>query len=392
MPKCGYSREYQDQGRIQRFNLCCKNGNIDLPLPQPPIEPLQQRWKENNAAAREFRQNVGAYNNDFAFSSLGVTLDETVANAIHGACSFRISGRVSHRIGPMLPENGQTPGFAQTYIYAPEEQINHCQNYYDHLDIGVVTELQRMLLDSGFTINKNGAVTQETAGQEYFRVFNMAKIGYKTVESLETDKSLFWNQIITDGYDLGLVFKKPEKEYQPQDPADDEIAIDDPMIVVLSVDTWGHRPPKLSGRCYGVFTEAIESIEYRMKHHQKICDLYDQKFQKVIQRLLSDCLVDVPNSMKAVKHLHRLPISYLAIKCSTPKSPAGTPQQRRQGPLLLLLATGLKRYPHQKKASTFIFKVDEYLTSQVCPKCLIRSVKNVQDEAKSKLHAIILKC
>ncbi|KAL1927157.1 hypothetical protein VTP01DRAFT_5120 [Rhizomucor pusillus] len=36
-----------------------------------------------------------------------------VANAIHGAYSFRISGRVSHRIGPMLPENGQTLPFAQ---------------------------------------------------------------------------------------------------------------------------------------------------------------------------------------------------------------------------------------------------------------------------------------
>ncbi|KAL1934516.1 hypothetical protein VTP01DRAFT_6698 [Rhizomucor pusillus] len=64
-------------------------GNIDLPLPQPPPEPLQSLWKENNAAARDFRQNVRACNNAFAFSSLGVTLDETVVNAIHGAYSFR---------------------------------------------------------------------------------------------------------------------------------------------------------------------------------------------------------------------------------------------------------------------------------------------------------------
>ncbi|KAL1934892.1 hypothetical protein VTP01DRAFT_7074 [Rhizomucor pusillus] len=95
------------------FNLCCKNGNIDLPRPQPPPDPLQSLWKENNAAARDFRQNVHVYNIVFAFSSFGVMLDETVANAIHGAYSFRISGRVSHRIGPMLPENGQTPPFAQ---------------------------------------------------------------------------------------------------------------------------------------------------------------------------------------------------------------------------------------------------------------------------------------
>ncbi|KAL1926769.1 hypothetical protein VTP01DRAFT_5415 [Rhizomucor pusillus] len=42
----------------------------------------------------------------------------------------------------------------------------------------------------------------------YFNLFDMSKIGHSTLESLDTDTSLFWDKIRTDGYDVEFIFKK----------------------------------------------------------------------------------------------------------------------------------------------------------------------------------------
>jgi len=40
---------------------------------------------------------------------------------VHGRSSFRISGKNYHRIGSLLPTEGQKPKFAQLYIYDIDE-------------------------------------------------------------------------------------------------------------------------------------------------------------------------------------------------------------------------------------------------------------------------------
>ncbi|KAL1932714.1 hypothetical protein VTP01DRAFT_8392 [Rhizomucor pusillus] len=97
------------------FKLCCNSGKVRIPLPEVPPEPLRTLWTSSNAIAH-FRDNVRAYNNVFAFSFIGVTLDRALANSINVLIPFRIVGRASHRIGPMIPEQGQQPGFAQVHI------------------------------------------------------------------------------------------------------------------------------------------------------------------------------------------------------------------------------------------------------------------------------------
>ncbi|KAG2215259.1 hypothetical protein INT45_004236 [Circinella minor] len=50
------------------------------------------------------------------FTSLGANIDHTVANAHSGAYNFRIHGSMYHSIGSLLPNENETPAFAQIYV------------------------------------------------------------------------------------------------------------------------------------------------------------------------------------------------------------------------------------------------------------------------------------
>lgn len=129
------------------FNLRCSSGKVRLPLPQEPPAPLLELLTWSSPTAREFREKIRAYNNVLAFSSIGLRVDESVANAIGGAYCLRILGRVYHRICPILPAQGQQPAFAQIYIHDPAAQIRDRRSYFEDLDPFVLEGLQQMLLE-----------------------------------------------------------------------------------------------------------------------------------------------------------------------------------------------------------------------------------------------------
>ncbi|OAD03751.1 hypothetical protein MUCCIDRAFT_110630 [Mucor lusitanicus CBS 277.49] len=56
-----------------KFSMCCAQGKVQLePLPDPP-QPLRALLTERNEESRHFRDEIRAYNNSFAFTSLGGT-------------------------------------------------------------------------------------------------------------------------------------------------------------------------------------------------------------------------------------------------------------------------------------------------------------------------------
>jgi hypothetical protein len=67
------------------FHICCGKGKYVLhPFPKtPPL--LSGLLKGNTPQCKEFRSHIRTYNNALSFTSLGVNLDETVANRINGA-------------------------------------------------------------------------------------------------------------------------------------------------------------------------------------------------------------------------------------------------------------------------------------------------------------------
>jgi len=84
-----------------RFMLCCQSGRVMLPvLPSPP--PL----RDTLLNTPNFLENIRLYNSMLSFTSMGGSIDYSVMDG-HGPYSFRISGNNYHRIGSLLPAQGQ---------------------------------------------------------------------------------------------------------------------------------------------------------------------------------------------------------------------------------------------------------------------------------------------
>ncbi|XP_004308375.1 PREDICTED: uncharacterized protein LOC101294118 [Fragaria vesca subsp. vesca] len=77
-------------------NMCCLNGKIVLPLiPSPP--EMMQLFSDQTDVGRKFRQNIRAYNNVFAFTSMGVHVDESLNAQSRGIYTFRAQEtRIAH--------------------------------------------------------------------------------------------------------------------------------------------------------------------------------------------------------------------------------------------------------------------------------------------------------
>jgi hypothetical protein len=79
---------------------------------------------------KTFFRDIRKYNSAMAFASMRCNLDHTLANAKKGVFTFRISGQVMHKIGPVFPTNNKAPGFSQIYFYDPEMQATIRNNVF----------------------------------------------------------------------------------------------------------------------------------------------------------------------------------------------------------------------------------------------------------------------
>ena len=129
-----------------RFGMCCFQGKIKLaPLHNLPPE-LRNLYTSQTPQAKEFQENIRRYNNALAMTSLGCKVDESV-NRGNGPYVFKIQGRLSHLAGSLLPQEEESPVYAQLYIYDPAEALNHRMQHEanQNLNCQVMAELQDML-------------------------------------------------------------------------------------------------------------------------------------------------------------------------------------------------------------------------------------------------------
>ncbi|KAG6474439.1 hypothetical protein ZIOFF_068374 [Zingiber officinale] len=104
--------------------LCCRHGRIQLePIPAP-VE-LQSLFAMENEEGRHFRQYVRAYNHVFAFTSMGVHIDETLASSANGIYTFRTQGNIYHSIGSLLPSDNNRPRYMQMWIVGTDNEVNN---------------------------------------------------------------------------------------------------------------------------------------------------------------------------------------------------------------------------------------------------------------------------
>ena len=127
-----------------KFGICCLTGQIQLPAFPPAPRDLRNLFDDTDIHSLEFKTNIRQYNATFAFTSLGVKVDQTVT-ACSGPYSFRISSGLHHLSGTLLPLPNQAPVFAQLYIYDPMEQQAHRQQNNQNLNPAVVALIQGIL-------------------------------------------------------------------------------------------------------------------------------------------------------------------------------------------------------------------------------------------------------
>lgn len=107
-----------------RFSLCCMQGKITLPLLVQPPETLHNLLHGKTPQSRHFGENIRSYNMMFSVTSLGGKIDNSI-NSGSGPSIFRMYGQNFHMIGSLLPTLGQSPKFAQLYIYDTENEVTN---------------------------------------------------------------------------------------------------------------------------------------------------------------------------------------------------------------------------------------------------------------------------
>uniref|UniRef100_A0A2N9J2K3 ATP-dependent DNA helicase n=1 Tax=Fagus sylvatica TaxID=28930 RepID=A0A2N9J2K3_FAGSY len=108
-----------------KFSLCCSEGRIQLPILKDPPPFLERLLNLNNdQRSMKFRLGIRIYNSLFAFTSLGGSVDNSVNNG-SAPYVFRLNGQNHHRIGSLIPVDGQRPKFAQLYIYDTENEVTN---------------------------------------------------------------------------------------------------------------------------------------------------------------------------------------------------------------------------------------------------------------------------
>ncbi|KAM0870508.1 hypothetical protein ACQ4PT_039955 [Festuca glaucescens] len=135
---CGASFWYQERCKHDSteksvvYKGCCRGGKISLPVYPDWPHPLKELIRfDGDAVSDHFMHLIREYNAMFAFTSIGVHVDDTV-NVGNGPYVFKICGVVAHKIGSLLPSADRpTPKFAQMYIYDTENELDHRMNIFD---------------------------------------------------------------------------------------------------------------------------------------------------------------------------------------------------------------------------------------------------------------------
>lgn len=109
----------ETQRAPRKFSICCQQGRVKLPPVREPPSPLKELLKTPS-----FRLQIRVANGMLAFTSMGANIDRTVTGT-PGPFTFRINGQILHRIGSLLPEDGNDPQFLQLYIV---DTANELQN------------------------------------------------------------------------------------------------------------------------------------------------------------------------------------------------------------------------------------------------------------------------
>lgn len=129
------------------YGICCNSGKVQLAALLPPPEPMASWMQQDEPHGRCLFQHIRKFNNSLQM----VSTSAANASFQHGGPQpYKICGTLSHLVGPLRPEQGQRPQYAQLWIYDADEQKEAEMRAADKLPmqpivIDVMRKLQAML-------------------------------------------------------------------------------------------------------------------------------------------------------------------------------------------------------------------------------------------------------
>ncbi|KAK4594131.1 hypothetical protein RGQ29_017994 [Quercus rubra] len=129
-------------------------GKVKLPFLRkapPLIDELLDPF--GSQKSKTFRTLIRSYNAMFAMTSMGGKVDSRINDGRHPYI-FKLNGQNHHRIGTLLPNDGEDPQFAQLYFYDTDNEVQHRMNVFSNgqinsdLDPSIVDALIQMFDES----------------------------------------------------------------------------------------------------------------------------------------------------------------------------------------------------------------------------------------------------
>ncbi|PWA89286.1 helitron helicase-like domain-containing protein [Artemisia annua] len=108
-----------------QYQRCCAGGRVFLRT----YEHYPQ-YITNLFSDRHFMDNIRAYNQMFAMTSVGATIDNSI-NTGRGPYVFRVSEQIYHWIGGFCPNGDDSPRFLQMYVYDTDHEVQHRLSHFD---------------------------------------------------------------------------------------------------------------------------------------------------------------------------------------------------------------------------------------------------------------------
>ncbi|KAK9073844.1 hypothetical protein SSX86_006438 [Deinandra increscens subsp. villosa] len=122
--------------------FCCMSGKTKLANSEIPSE-LYRLFTSQDEIRKTFRHHIRAYNTNFSFASMGVTLDNTLNNMRDGVYTFRAHKGIYHQIPPLVSSDG-VARYLQLYFYDPDTELD-LRLQWPNLDRNITQIIRRVL-------------------------------------------------------------------------------------------------------------------------------------------------------------------------------------------------------------------------------------------------------
>ena len=129
--------------RVKRFEgkgpvFYCRNGRINIFIPEVPAELRRLFTSQTDRDAKYYRRNIRYFNSRFSFTSMGVSIDHSLAVAKGTRIyTFKARGQIYHKLDQLVP-GVKGPCHMQLYFYDTDETMHQRINRSPHLDAHVI--------------------------------------------------------------------------------------------------------------------------------------------------------------------------------------------------------------------------------------------------------------